>query len=197
LAKQLEIKDAPGGCSPAKTLEHFNSQRLLKFKVDQAVALLRVAKKQAKSDGYPQEAADLVDKLRRKPVEEASLFLKQLGIVAKVTDQPWADLPLFAPSNDMAPSAKLAVAQALEDAEHEGRLKGAAGGNKNDNPHRVGTELFVRWADGFNNGWEFFEQRAVVEKKVKTAGTGKKGRPPGKNNPPAKSATAAGPSAVQ
>jgi len=197
LAKQLEIKDAVGGCSPNTFLKHYNNIRNLKFRQDQAVALTRVAKKQAKSDGVNLDALAIMERMANLPLDEAKLLLNQFGIYSTLTKQEYADLPLFAASNSMTPSDKTLALQVLEDAEHAGRLVGCGGGNKNDNPHRVGTELFVRWADGFNNGWEFFEKRPTVEKKEKTASTGKKGRPPSKANDRAKAATTAAPSAVQ
>lgn len=182
MANKLNNPDKePAGISPKKFLQHYNEIRNLKFKQDQAVALTRFAKKRAKADGVNLDALAIMERMANLPPDEAKVILQQFGIYSTVTKQEYTDLPLFAASNVKA-SDDLLTAQALEDAEYTGRLVGAAGGNKADNPHKVGTEFHVRWDDGFNNGWDFFEQRPAVEKKVTAASGRGRGRPPGAKN---------------
>jgi hypothetical protein len=186
-------KEKPG-ISPKKFLAHYNNLRNLNFAKDQAVALIRVAKKQAKADGANLDGLAMMEKLAKMPPDEAKAILQAFVGYSVTTNQDYADLPLFAAMTNGGADSKLMTAQMIEDAEYEGRLCGCKGGNKNDNPHRVGTEFHVKWAEGFDNGWAFFEARPQIEQKVKEASGRGRGRPPGSKN---KEANVEAPAAVQ
>jgi hypothetical protein len=172
------------GISPKKFLHHFNEIRNAKFKQDQAVGVTRNLRKQAKADGVNLDALAMMERLANLPPDEAKDLLQQFGFYSTVTNQEYADLPLWAAAGHGVASEKLLTQQALEDAEHAGRLVGCKGGAKSDNPHNPGSEFHVRWDSGFNDGYEFFEQRPAIEKKVTAASGRGRGRPPGAKNKP-------------
>jgi hypothetical protein len=184
MAKPLTDPDKkPAGISPKKFLQHFNEIRAAKFKQDQAVGVVRNLRKQAKADGVNLEAVALMERMSNIPPDKAKVILQQFGIYSTFTKQEYTDLPLWAASSDKV-SEKLLTEQALQDAEHAGRLVGCKGGNKNDNPHLPGSEFHVRWDRGFNDGFEFYEARPAIEKKSQAAGGRGRGRPPGAKKAP-------------
>jgi hypothetical protein len=180
MAKQMSLKDAVGGVSPDDFLMHYNRIRRTVFEQKMAAGPVKAARKAAKTAGVRPFALALMERLAGMDPDTAALELKQLGLYANLTNQKFAaELPLFQVADNLKPTEKTATTQQIEDAEHAGRLVGAAGEARDANTYAAGSELFVAWDRGWENGHVFWERCPVVKKEKKVTGRGR-GRPPKK-----------------
>ena len=182
-------------------LEQDRELRKAELEREKAASAARLKRKAAKRAGMPLEAYALHEKLMKMDPEDAVKLLTQALRMGRWRSAPYAtQFDLLAPpdvKHNDRPTQKSIEAQLHYDAWEAGQHCGMKGGNKCDNPHQVGSELHVKWDDGFNNGWEFHKAKPEAEQRVRAASGRGRGRPPGSKNKPKAEEAAAAPAAEQ
>lgn len=119
---------------------------------DTSMALAR-CKKAAKGAGLDLDAFRLLENLSKLEEDEAEIQLRHLHQYAV-----WANLPIgtqldaFGQHQVPKPKAKALTEHDLWKASDAGYRSGRAGRPRDDNPHPLGSEIHVNWANGWIDG---------------------------------------------
>jgi len=169
--------------APEIFLRHYRAIRDATTAKDEATALLRVAKKAAKTAGVNLDALRMLERLAALDADEAALRLRQMFQYAS-----WTDLPFGTQVNFfVAPDGTKPVEAAQVDhqewvAGDNGLAAGKAGRLREDNPHDAGTREYVAWDKAWSRGNKFWlsEQKEIANRMGRNAGRSGGGRKAGR-----------------
>jgi hypothetical protein len=140
--------------------------------------------KRAKAAGIDTKAMAVVMKQRKQDPDELAMFKRNKLRYAGWEGMPHAlQQPLFGTTDDQHPTDKAAAEFKLHRAEDDGRFAGRDGTKREQNPNDPGSEAHSRW----DTGWMATQAEfaAVLGENATKAGTQRKRREPGGDQPAA------------
>lgn len=153
MADRVE-KSEKSNVTPEMVLEFHRQIRDAERKKDEAVALVRSARKRAKAAGVILADYDAANRLRKMDQDERELHLQNLARYASFMGCPLGTQgALFGEVE--APTEKAAAEHAAYEARERGYTDGTHGAPADNNPYPAGSPHAAEWARGWADGDAF------------------------------------------
>lgn len=148
------VEPAKSNVTPELTQEHYRLIRDAERQKDEAVALVRTARKRAKAAGVILADYDAAVRLKRMDPDERDSHLLNMARYAKwLGCELGTQAELFGEAEK--PTEKAAARHAEYEAEERGYTDGTHGVAADNGPYPQGTPFAAAWARGWSKGDKF------------------------------------------
>lgn len=167
------VEPAKSNVTPELTQEHYRSIRDAERKKDEAVALVRTARKRAKAAGVILADYDAAVRLKRMDSDERETHLLNMArYCAWLGCELGTQADMF--GEPEKPTEKSAARHAEYEAEERGYTDGTHGVPADNGPYQLGTPIAAAWARGWSKG-DAFRQGLAQPDEVKPRRGAKRG----------------------